>query len=114
MTLWAFGVHVSRALRFSAVSVAALYILPGIVGALVSVNLSTDVPSVGAPAAVCGLIGALPLHFFKARKQTVGTSGPWNADEAHILHRTNKAGLGHQPMSQRASGQITKCRTLPW
>ncbi|EIE24426.1 U-box-domain-containing protein [Coccomyxa subellipsoidea C-169] len=58
MTLWAFGVHVSRALRFSAVSVAALYILPGIVGALVSVNLSTDVPSVGAPAAVCGLIGA--------------------------------------------------------
>ena len=58
MTLWAFGLHVSRALRFSAVSIAALYVLPGLVGALISVNLSTELSSVGAPAAVCGLIGA--------------------------------------------------------
>lgn len=49
--------HVSRALRFSTIGIAALYVVPGVVGALVSVNLSTSVPSVGAPAAVCGLIG---------------------------------------------------------
>ncbi|CAL8467415.1 g6953 [Coccomyxa elongata] len=58
MTLWTFGMHVSRALRFSTIGIAALYVVPGVVGALVSVNLSTSVPSVGAPAAVCGLIGA--------------------------------------------------------
>lgn len=57
MTLWTFGMHLSRALRFSTIGIAALYVVPGVVGALVSVNLSTGVPSVGAPAAVCGLIG---------------------------------------------------------
>ena len=57
MTLWTFGMHMSRALRFPTIGIAALYVVPGVVGALVSVNLSTTVPSVGAPAAACGLIG---------------------------------------------------------
>ena len=39
--------------------VAIIYIISGLVGSLASANLSTHYTAVGAPAAVCGLIGEL-------------------------------------------------------
>ena len=59
MTLWTFGVHMARALKCSVIGVAVLYLVPGVVGALVSVNFATVLPSAGAPAAVCGLVGKI-------------------------------------------------------
>ena len=58
--LWTFGLHISRALRRPALGVFSLYVVPGLVGSLVSANLSTQYTATGAPAAVCGLIGPLP------------------------------------------------------
>ena len=58
--LWTFGLHIARALRRPALGVFLLYVVSGLVGSLVSSNLSTHNAATGAPAAVCGLIGALP------------------------------------------------------
>ena len=58
--LWTFGLHIARALRRPALGVLLLYVVSGLVGALVSANLSTHYAATGAPAAVCGLIGAPP------------------------------------------------------
>ncbi len=61
--MWAFTTHLARARKASALGVAYLYIAGGLLGALLSVNLSTALPATGAPAAVCALIGepyALP------------------------------------------------------
>ena len=58
--LWTFGLHLARALRHPALGVFLLYVASGLVGSLASANLSTHYTATGAPAAVCGLIGALP------------------------------------------------------
>ena len=58
--LWTFGLHIARALRRPALGVLLLYLVSGLVGSLVSANLSTHYTASGAPAAVCGLIGAPP------------------------------------------------------
>jgi len=55
--LWTFGLHIARALRFPALSVAFVYIIPGLVASMASANLSTHYTAAVAPAAVCGLIG---------------------------------------------------------
>lgn len=57
ISLWTFGLHIGRALRFPALGVAFMYIIPGLVGALSSANLSTHYTATLAPAAVGGLIG---------------------------------------------------------
>ncbi|KAK9835214.1 hypothetical protein WJX81_006329 [Elliptochloris bilobata] len=56
--LWTFGKYLERVTVWPAASVLALYIICGLVGAGVSANLSVDAISAGAPAAVCGLLGA--------------------------------------------------------
>ncbi|CAL5219472.1 g1307 [Coccomyxa viridis] len=62
IALWTFGLHIARALRFPALGVAVIYLISGLVGSLASANLSTHYTAVGAPAAVCGLIGASLVH----------------------------------------------------
>lgn len=58
IALWTFGLHIAWALKYQALGVALMYIIPGLVGSLASANLSTHYTAAGAPAAVCGLIGA--------------------------------------------------------
>ena len=57
LSLWTFTSHLARARKASAIGIAYLYIAGGLLGALLSVNLSTALPATGAPAAVCALIG---------------------------------------------------------
>ena len=56
--LWTFALHLSATRKLTAAGLAYLYLGGGLVGALVSANLSTAMPATGAPAAVCALIGA--------------------------------------------------------
>ena len=56
--LWTFGKYLERVTIWPAASVLAMYVICGLVGAIASANLSMDGVSAGAPAAVCGLLGA--------------------------------------------------------
>ena len=60
--LWTFGKYLGRVTVWPAASVLGIYVICGLVGAVASANLSKDGVSAGAPAAVCGLLGALRLH----------------------------------------------------
>ena len=56
--LWTFGKYLGQVTVWPAASVLAIYVICGLVGAVASANLSMDGVSAGAPAAVCGLLGA--------------------------------------------------------
>lgn len=56
--LWTCGKYLERVTVWPAASVLAMYVVCGLVGAVASANLSVDGVSAGAPAAVCGLLGA--------------------------------------------------------
>lgn len=57
--LWTFGRYLGRVLMVPALSVAAVYLVSGIIGGLASANLAVDRVTVTSTAAVCGLLGLL-------------------------------------------------------
>ena len=84
LTLWAFAAHLARSRKATALGIAYLYVVGGLLGALLSVNLSTDMPATGAPAAVCALIGA------RACAHPFGCAPPG----AHVLKRPMQDNMG--------------------
>lgn len=79
--LWAFGRYAQLALPRPQISVAAVYLLSAIVGALVEANLDAVYLTCGAFAGVCGLLGAV------AADQAVnfGQKKLWNMQEWYIV-----------------------------
>ena len=83
--LWTFGKYLGRVTVWPAASVLAIYVICGVVGALASANLSMDGVSAGAPAAVCGLLGAPGSHRAWALLSGLSFQQLWQVLVAHSL-----------------------------
>lgn len=57
MSLWAFGKYLERALPAPFFSLAGLFMVSGVLGALASANLNVNYVACGGSAGVCGLLG---------------------------------------------------------
>ena len=75
--LWTFGRYLGRVLMTPTLSVAAVYLVSGIIGGLASANLAVDRVTVTSTAAVCGYMANSTAAWGKDRDLTsdVGLPG---------------------------------------